>query len=92
MLCISAFSASNPCVGPSPRIKTSFLVLSTCTEELISTRKIIVLLRNPALGCEKAPFPSNPIPYPEYLYLLISAFSVLLTAPNKQFSKVMSSL
>ena len=31
---------------------------------------------------------SNPMPYPEYLYLSISAFLVKLSAPNKQFSNV----
>ena len=80
-----------PCVGPSLRIRMSFFLLSICTEKLISTPKIITLLPNPPLGCEKTPFQSNPIPYPHYLYLLVSAFLVILTAPNKQFSKVMSS-
>ena len=32
---------SNPCVGPLPRIKISFPVLSACTDELISTPKIM---------------------------------------------------
>ena len=41
-----------------------------------------------ALGCEKVPLESNPIPYPEYLYLSISSFFVYSTAPNRQFSKV----
>ena len=44
------------------------------------------------LGNKKLPFASNPIPYPEYFYLLISAFLVNLTAPNKQFSKAKSKL
>ena len=30
--------------------------------------------------------PSNEIPYPEYLYLSISAFFTNLTAPNKRIS------
>ena len=38
---------SNPGVGPSPRIKVSFLLLSTGTEQLISTPKIIQFLPNP---------------------------------------------
>ena len=33
--------SSNPCVGPSPRIKISFPLLSTCTDELISAPKIM---------------------------------------------------
>ena len=37
---------------------------------------------------ENSPFLSNPIPYPEYLYLSKSAFFVKVTAPNKQFSNV----
>ena len=39
-------------------------------------------------GCVKLPLESNPIPYPEYLYLSISAFFVNLTTPNKQSCKV----
>ena len=58
-------------------------MFSTCTEELRSTPKIIALLPNRPLGSEKAPFPSNPIAYPEYLYLLTSAFLVNLAAPKK---------
>ena len=42
----------------------------------------------PPDGCEKDPFLSNPIPYPKYPYLSISAFLVNLTDPNKQFSNV----
>ena len=58
----------------------------------MSTPKIIAFLPNPPLGCEKAPFPSNQTPYPKYFYLLISAFIVNLTSPNKQFSRVISLL
>ena len=60
--------------------------------ELISTPKIIALLPKLPDGCVKTPFPSNPIPYPEYLYLLTSVFLVTVTPPNKQFSKVKSGL
>ena len=35
------------------------------------------------LECVKLSLESNPIPYPEYLFLSISAFFVNLTAPNK---------
>ena len=56
------------------------------------TPKIIVLLPKLPVGCVKTPFPSNPIPYPEYLYLSTSVFLVILTASNKQFSKVKSGL
>ena len=77
----------NPCVVPSPRIKISFFLLSTCTEELISTPKIITFLPNP-LATEKVPCLSNPIPYPEYFYLSISTFFTNLTAPNKEFSSI----
>ena len=34
---------SKPCVGPSPRTKIFFLLLSTCTDEPISAPKITVL-------------------------------------------------
>ena len=33
---------------------------------------------------ENLPFLSNPIPYPEYFYLSISAILIRPTAPNKQ--------
>ena len=58
------------------------------TEELIYTPKIITFLPNPIPGNEKLPCLSNPTPYPEYLYLSISAFLVKLTAPNKKSSSV----
>ena len=32
---------SNPCVGASPRTKISLFLLSICTDELISTPKIM---------------------------------------------------
>ena len=48
----------------------------------------MTFLSVPPLGCEKIPFLSNPISYPEYLNLSISAFSVKLTAPNKKISSV----
>ena len=80
---------SNPCVGPLPRIKISYFLLSIfADEQRLSTPKIITFLSVPPPGCQKNPCLSNVIPYPEYLYLSISAFLVKLTAPNKQFSSV----
>ena len=67
---------SNPFVGTLVKIKIYFFFLSTCTEELVSTPKIITFLPNPVTGNEELPCLSNPITYPEYLYLLISAFLV----------------
>ena len=67
-------------------------MLSTCTEELISTPKIITILPNPLVGNEKVPFVSNPIPYPDYLYLSISTFFTNLTAPNREFPSIESLL
>ena len=67
---------SNAYVGPLPRIKISFSLLSILVDELISTPKIITFLRVPTIGCEKYPYLSNPIPYPEHLYLSTSAFFV----------------
>ena len=58
---------SNPCIGPSARIKIYFFLLSACTEELISTPKIIQFLPNP-LPTENCPFLSNPIACPDYFY------------------------
>ena len=78
---------SNPCVGPLPRTKMCFFLLSIFIDELISTSKIITFLPK-SLPNEKDVSLSNPIPYPEYPYLSISAFLVNLTDPNKQFSNV----
>ena len=66
---------SNPCVGPIPRIKMSFFLLSIFVDELISTPKIITFLPI-SLPIENKVFLSNPIPYPEYPYLSISSFLV----------------
>ena len=49
---------------------------------------MITFLLHPPRGCEKDPFQSNLVPYPEYLYLSMSVFFVNLTAPNRQFPKV----
>ena len=54
----------------------------------MSAPKIIKLQANSPLGNTKVPFASNPIPYPEYLYLSMSVFLVSLTTPNRHFSKV----
>ena len=64
------------------------VLLLACVELLKSAPKIITFLPYPPLGCVKLPLESNSIPYPEYLYLPVSAFFVNLTAPNGQFSKV----
>ena len=79
---------SIPCIKSLARTKMLLLLLLACVELLLAAPKIITFLPCPSLGCEKDPFESNPIPYPEYLYLLISAFFVNLTAPNRQFFKV----
>ena len=65
---------SNPCVGPLPKIKIYLFLFSIFVDELMSAPKIITYLPNPVPGNEKRPCISNPIPCPEYLYLLISAF------------------
>ena len=52
----------------------------------MSLPKFITFLPVPPLGCEKNQCLSNPIPYPEYLYLSMSKVLVKLTAPNRQFS------
>ena len=59
---------------PLPRTKIFLVLLLACEELLKSAPKIITFLPYPPLGYEKLPLESNPIPYPEYLYLLISAF------------------
>ena len=65
-----------------------FFSVTVFVDELISTPKIIKFLPNPVPGNEKRPCLSNPIPYLEYFYLSISAFSVKVTVPNKQFFSV----
>ena len=79
---------SNPCAGLLPKIKIYFFLLTIFIDELISTSNIMTFLPNPVPENENVSFLSNPISYPEYLYLSISAFLVKVTAPNKQFSNV----
>ena len=56
----------------------------------MSTPKYIKFRPNQMAGNERLPFLLIPVPYPEYLYLSISAFLIKVTAPNKQFSSVES--
>ena len=79
---------TNSCVGPFPRNRMSFFLLSIFVDELISIAKIITSLTVPPSRCEKNLLPSYPIAYPEYVYLPISVFVVNLTAPNSAFSDV----
>ena len=80
--------SSNSCVGHLPRIKISFFLRLTCTEELISTPKIMQFPPNP-LPIENFPVLSKLVPYTAFLYLSILAFFVVtLTAPSEQFSNV----
>ena len=71
-----------------PRTKVLLVLLLACKELLKSAQKIITFLPYPPLGCQKLVLESNPMPYPEYLYLSTSTFFVNLTAPNRQFCKV----
>ena len=48
----------------------------------------LILMQVVQQELKKVPFLSNPMPYPECLYLSISTFLVKATAPNKQFSNV----
>ena len=79
---------SYPCVGPIPKTNMSFFLLPIWAEKIISTPKINTFWPNSPLGNEKSSLLSNPIPYPEYPYLSMSAFLVKVTAPNKQFFSV----
>ena len=47
-------ASSNPCVGSSPRTNIFFLLLSTCTDKLLSTPKITTFLPQSKLGYEKS--------------------------------------
>ena len=54
----------NPCVEVSPRTKTFFFLLSICTDELLSTLKVITFLPLSKPGYEKNEQQSNTISYP----------------------------
>ena len=56
---------SNPCVGPSPKTKIYFSLLSVCVDELFSTPKVITLLPKSNFENKKCDGELNPIPYPE---------------------------
>ena len=58
-------------------------LLLACVELFKSAPKIVAFAPYVPSACKKLPFESEPMSYPEYLYLLISAFFVNLTAPNK---------
>ena len=55
--------SSNYCVGPKPRIKISFFLLSICTDELMSTPKTMTFLPTIPSQNENSEHESNPIPY-----------------------------
>ena len=81
---------SNPCVGPSSRIKISFFLLSTCTGKLLSTPKKMTFLPQLPSGYENCERASNPVPQPIYPYLSGLAFLANITALNKQLPNVKS--
>ena len=68
---------SNSCFCPLRRTKISLFLLFVCTDELILTPKIIAFLPQSKFGIEKSERESNPVPYPEYEYLLGSSFLVI---------------
>ena len=81
---------SKSCVVPSPRTNIFFFLPTMCTEELLSTPKIMTLfplLPSDHENCERE---SNPMWLPLYLYLSGSAFLVSFTAPNNQLPGVKS--
>ena len=53
---------ANLCVGPSPRIKISFPLLSICIDELISAPKKMAYFSMLLSGNENAECKSNPTP------------------------------
>ena len=81
---------SKPCVGPSPRTKIFLFLLSICTEELLSTPKIITFPPSLPSFHENFERQSNPMPEPLYLYLSGLAILVSFTAPNKQLPSINS--
>ena len=80
--------SSNPCVGPSPKIKISFPLLSTCTDELISASKIMSFFPMVPSGNENYERELTPMLQPLYLYLSRSVFLVIFTDLNKQLHNV----
>ena len=54
--------SSNPCFGPISRIKISFSLLLICTDELISTPKIMTFLPTFPSDNENSEQESNLIP------------------------------
>ena len=79
----------NPCVGPLPRIRISFRLLSICPDEFISAQKITFLPTLPP-GNGNSERESNSVPEPLYLHLPRSALLVGFTDPNKQLHDVKS--
>ena len=53
--------SSNAYVGPSPRIKISFSLLSICTDKLISARKIMAFFPKLPFVNENSEIESNPM-------------------------------
>ena len=56
---------SNPRVGPLAIIKISLVLLSACSDELISAPKIMTFLPKSKFVIAKIEQESNPIPYTE---------------------------
>ena len=81
---------SKPCVGHSPRTKIFLFLLSICTEELLSTPKIMTFLSKLPSVYENRKRESNLMLQPLDFYLHESAFLVSFTAPNKQLRRVKS--
>ena len=52
----------NACVGPSPRIKRSLLLLSICTDELLSVPEIMTFFPNLQSVNKNSEQKSNPMP------------------------------
>ena len=71
-------------------IKISLFLLLACTDELISTPKIMTFLPQSKFGIEKCERESDPTPYLEEEYLLGIAFLVSFTALKKQSFRVNS--
>ena len=77
-----------PWIKSFPSTKMLFALLLACVKLLRSAPKIITFTLYVPSACKKLPFESKPMRYAEYLYLLMSAFFVILTTPSKEFFKV----
>ena len=80
----------NPFVGPSPKIRIFFCLLSTSREELLAAPKIMRFLLKLLSGNKNCECASNPIPCPLCAYLSGSEILLDFSDPNRQLPNAKS--